>query len=59
MSTPVHFCSLLSMSFEFIGNTLPQQSFHLFGGSIPEMSVLSPDVHPRPQLSIQGVPDGR
>ena len=59
MSTIVHFYSLFSNSYRAIGNTFSQQSFHLFCDSIPEVSVLSPDVHPRPQLSNQGVPDGR
>jgi hypothetical protein len=57
MSTPVHFCILISIGYKYIGNTLPQHTFHLFYGRIPDMSILSHDDHPSPSLSIIGVPD--
>ena len=57
MSTPVHFCSLFSISYSAIGNILPQQSFHVFWCSIPEYGTLSAPVHPRVQQTSMEVPD--
>jgi len=58
MSTPVQFYPIISIGYNHIGNTPYQQSFHLFNASIPDMSILLPDDHPSPNLSINGVPDG-
>jgi hypothetical protein len=57
MSTPVHFCPLISMGYGHFGNTLSQQSFHVFRCSIPEYDILSVPVHPRIQLTNMEVPD--
>lgn len=58
MSTVVHNYLCKSISYRIIGNTLSQQSFHLFYVSLPDMSILSPDDHPSPLLSLPGIPDG-
>jgi hypothetical protein len=57
MSIPDQFCPVISIGYKFIGNTLSQQSFHLFYVSIPDIIILSPDDHPSPNLSINSVPD--
>ena len=58
MPTPVLFCPVNSISYKHVGNTISQQSFHLFSDSIPELDVLSPRVHPRAILTHSEVPDG-
>ena len=57
MSTPVHFCPLISIAYMTIGNTLPQHSFHVFRCSIPENGILSVPVHPRVKLTRMEIPD--
>lgn len=58
MINPVYFCLVISISYDHIGNTLSEQSFHLFWCSIPEYGILSVPVHPRVQLTRMEVPDG-
>ncbi len=57
MPTLVLFCPVISISYKYIGNTLSQQSFHVFRCSIPENGILSVSVHPRIQLTNMEVPD--
>ena len=57
MSIPVQLCPVISTSYMYIGNTLPQQSFHVFRCSIPEYGILSVPVHPRAQLTSMEIPD--
>jgi hypothetical protein len=59
MISPVYFCLVISISYDHIGNTLSQQSFHVFRCSIPENGILSVPVHPRAQLTSMEVPDAQ